>query len=422
MTVHVIKLPDIGEGVADAEVVEWMVAVGDLVKEDQLLAAVMTDKATVEIPSPVSGRVVMLGADIGERIAVGGDLISVDTEVTSGKSDAGQAAASPAPQPAAQAPIAAPAAPKPSVAAATSASPSSVAAVAPSGKAPLAAPAVRDRARMLGIDLAQVPATGPEGHVTHEDLDRYLSAGNISARPSERPRQPERDDLVDVKVVGLRRQISAAMAESSRRVAHFAYVEEIDVTEVEKLRASLNADDHGHTKLTLLPFLMRATVRAVRDFPQINAHFDDERDTIQRHSAVHIGVATQTDAGLMVPVVRHAETRDLWDCASEVKRLAHAARAGRALREELTGSTITISSLGALGGIAATPIINRPEVAIIGVNRQVIRPVWQENQFVPRKMMNLSSSFDHRVIDGYDAAAFIQRLKALLEQPALMFM
>lgn len=418
MTVHVIKLPDIGEGVADAEVVEWMVAVGDLVKEDQLLAAVMTDKATVEIPSPVSGKVVMLGAEIGERIAVGGDLIGVDTEIAAGKPDTLQSTPSSAPDSGASsvsatAPATGNTAPKAPVAA-----PSDTKV----GTAVLAAPALRERARALGVDLSQVRATGPEGHVTHEDLDRYLSSAEAAVRPTQRPDQMPRDDFEDVKIVGLRRQIASAMAEASRNVAHFSYVEEIDVTEVESLRAAINAEEGRQERLTLLPFLMRATVRAIADFPQVNAHFDDAKEVVRRYGAVHLGIATQTDAGLMVPVVRHAETRDLRYLAGEVKRLAEAARAGRALREELTGSTITISSLGALGGIVATPIINRPEVAIIGVNRQVIRPVWKDNQFVPRKMMNLSSSFDHRVIDGYDAAAFIQRIRALLEQPALMFM
>ena len=232
--------------------------------------------------------------------------------------------------------------------------------------------------------------------------------------------------MEEIKVVGLRRRIAEAMAESTRRIAHFSYVEEVDLTALEELRAALNADpdaaSRDRTKLTLLPFLMLAMVKAVAEFPQMNAHYDDEAEVVRRHGAVHIGIATQTPSGLMVPVARHAEARDLWDCASEVKRLADAARGGRATREELSGSTITITSLGALGGIASTPVINRPEVAIVGVNRMAIRPVWQDGGVVPRKMMNLSSSFDHRVIDGYDAAGFIQRIKRLLETPAMIFM
>jgi 2-oxoisovalerate dehydrogenase E2 component (dihydrolipoyl transacylase) len=278
---------------------------------------------------------------------------------------------------------------------------------------------VRWRAREAGIDLRQVRGTGPAGRIRHEDLDVFLREGQ-TARPAG-GRGPDMS-VEEVKVTGLRRRIAQNMAEAKRRIAHFSYVEEVDMTALEDLRGALNATPApDRPRLTLLPFLMQAIVRAVADFPQMNALYDDEREILFRHGGVHVGIATQTPQGLMVPVLRHAEARDLWDCAAEAQRLAEAARAGRAGREELGGSTITITSLGALGGIVTTPVINRPEVAIIGVNRLAVRPVWQGGQFVPRKMMNLSSSFDHRVVDGYDAARFIQRIKALLEAPATIF-
>jgi 2-oxoisovalerate dehydrogenase E2 component (dihydrolipoyl transacylase) len=281
---------------------------------------------------------------------------------------------------------------------------------------PIASPAVRMRARDSGVDLRQVRGSGPAGRITHDDLDAFLAGG-----PKPSAGRVAWTGVETVKVIGLRRRIAQAMAESKRRVAHFSYVEEVDVTALEELRIVLNSEKKDRPRLTLMPFLMVALVRALADFPEINALFDDEAETIERHAGIHIGIATQTPSGLMVPVVRHCEARGLWDCAAEVLRLAEAARAGHATRAELSGSTITITSLGALGGIVTTPVINRPEVAIIGVNKQVVRPVWQSGQFVPRTMMNLSSSFDHRVIDGYVAASFIQRLKALLEAPATIF-
>jgi 2-oxoisovalerate dehydrogenase E2 component (dihydrolipoyl transacylase) len=288
----------------------------------------------------------------------------------------------------------------------------------PLGDKPIASPAVRRRARDAGVDLRQVRGTGPAGRIGHADLDAFLRGGVTAPAVTRRFANTA---VEAVKVIGLRRRIAQKMAESKRRAAHFAYVEEVDVTALEELRASLNAGPKERPKLTVLPFLMQAIVRAVADFPQMNALYDDEAEIVHRHGGVHIGIATQTAAGLMVPVVRHAEARDLWDCAAEVQRLAEAARAGRATRDELTGSTITITSLGALGGIVTTPVLNRPEVAIVGVNRQVVRPVWLGGQFVPRTMMNLSSSFDHRVVDGYDAAQFIQRIKLLIETPAAIF-
>jgi 2-oxoisovalerate dehydrogenase E2 component (dihydrolipoyl transacylase) len=290
----------------------------------------------------------------------------------------------------------------------------------PPAERPIASPAVRQRARDAGIDLRMLRGSGPAGRILHEDIDAYLRGGAGLPPPTGRAINTQ---VEEIRITGLRRRIAERMAEATRRIAHFSYVEEVDLTSLEALRSALNAQAEGkmRPRLTLLPFLMQAVVQAVVEFPQMNALYDDEAEIVRRHGGVHIGIATQTPSGLMVPVVRHAEARDLWDCAAEVKRLADAARAGLATREELSSSTITITSLGALGGIVSTPVINRPEVAIIGVNKLAVRPVWQDGGFVPRKMMNLSSSFDHRIIDGYDAAAFIQRIKLLLETPAMIF-
>jgi 2-oxoisovalerate dehydrogenase E2 component (dihydrolipoyl transacylase) len=418
MGVRVIKLPDVGEGVADAEVVEWHVKVGDVVKEDQTLAAVMTDKATVEIPAPFAGTVLALGAEVGGVLAVGGELLRIDAPGAPGDAPekpapaaaAPQRVAPPAPPPAREEAVVERPFPPPRAAA--------FGPPRPPGEKPIASPAVRGRAREAGVDLRQVRGSGPAGRIRHDDLDAFLRGGGGARGVGRSPNL----EIEAVKVIGLRRRIAQKMAESKRRAAHFSYVEELDVTALEDLRASLNSrEEQGRPRVTLLPFLMLALVRAVADFPQMNALYDDENEVVHRYGGVHIGVATQTPSGLLVPVVRHVEARDLWDCAAEVRRLAAAAREGRAGRDELTGSTITITSLGALGGVVTTPVINRPEVAIVGVNRQVVRPVWQSGQFVPRKMMNLSSSFDHRVIDGYDAAQFIQRIRSLLEAPASIF-
>ncbi|MET1028041.1 MAG: dihydrolipoamide acetyltransferase family protein [Dongiaceae bacterium] len=432
MGIRVVKLPDIGEGVAEAEVVEWQVKVGDLVAEDQVLASVMTDKATVEIPAPCAGTVTELGAEIGQSLAVGAILVRLDVAGAGNPEPAAKKAApatSPSAAPATAAstvsapPVVSEAASLPRAAAAKTIIPPTTSTSAPlgtpraPGEKPVASPAVRGRALEAGVDLRQVRGTGSAGRIRHEDIDLFLRRGQTgTAVPNLANTSVE-----EIKVVGLRRRIAQKMAEATRRVAHFAYVEEVDVTALENLRTTLNNQAGGRAKLTLLPLLMQAVVKAVGDFPQMNAHYDDEADIIRRFGGVHIGMATQTPTGLMVPVIRHAEARDLWDLASEVKRLSDAAREGLATRDELSGSTITITSLGALGGIVSTPVMNRPEVAIIGVNKQAIRPVWQDGQFVPRKMMNLSSSFDHRVIDGYDAARFIQCIKGLLEQPATMF-
>lgn len=422
MGTHVIKMPDIGEGIAEVELSVWHVKVGDMVVEDQVLADVMTDKAMVDIPSPVHGKVIALGGVPGEVMAVGSILISIEVE------GAGNVKESAQPAPVKEAPVAAP-----KVAAAVESKP----VVAPRPAAvcqgpmvareaderPLASPAVRKHALDLGIQLRLVHGTGPAGRVLHEDLDAYLAQGQQpQSTAATAAAYAQRNDEEQIPVIGMRRKIAQRMQDATQRAAHFSYVEEIDVTAVEELRAHLN-EKHGATrgKLTLLPFLVRALVVALRDFPQINARYDDEAQVITRLGAVHVGVATQADIGLMVPVVRHAETRSLWDSAQEISRLAAAARNGKASRDELSGSTITLTSLGALGGIVSTPVLNLPEVAIVGVNKIVERPMVVKGQIVIRKMMNLSSSFDHRVVDGMDAAQFIQAIRGLLEQPATLF-
>ena len=428
MGVRSIKMPDVGEGVAEAEIVEWAVKVGDLVHEDQVVAAVMTDKATVDIPSPVAGSVLALGGAVGDVLAVGAELIRIDApglpdSVLPAPPKPRAAPPEPAPAPRVKLELAEP---KPARAAPAEAPPPrrppepQIGAPRPLGEKPLAAPAVRLKARETGVDLKFVHGSGPAGRITHQDLDAYI-ARPPSPSPARSGRSPN-NAVETIKVVGMRRRIAENMAESARRIAHFSYVEEVDVTALEELRSSLNARaTEERPKLTLLPFLMLGIVKAVGDFPQTNAHYDDDNDVITRFGAVHLGVATQTPNGLMVPVVRHAETLGLYECAREMRRVSEAARQGAAARDELSGSTITLTSLGALGGIVSTPIINRPEVAIVGVNKIVVRPVWRDGGFVPRKTMNLSSSFDHRVVDGYDAATFIQRLRALIEAPATLF-
>jgi 2-oxoisovalerate dehydrogenase E2 component (dihydrolipoyl transacylase) len=426
-----IKMPDVGEGVAEAEIVEWAVKVGDLVREDQVVAAVMTDKATVDIPTPVAGSVLALGGAVGDVLAVGAELIRIDAPgmpdsllPAAPKSRPQQQeppppTAKPEPAPRAAAAEPPPRAPEPQKATPGPHEPQT-GAPRPLGEKPLAAPALRLKAREAGVDLRFVHGSGPAGRITHEDLDAYIVR---PPEPSKRSgRAPTNTAVETIKVVGMRRRIAENMAESARRVAHFSYVEEVDVTALEELRAALNARaTEERPKLTLLPFLILGIVKAVVEFPQINAHYDDENNVITRFGAVHVGVATQTPNGLMVPVVRHAESLGLHECAREMRRVSEAARHGGAAREELSGSTITLTSLGALGGIVSTPIINRPEVAIVGVNKIVVRPVWRDGGFVPRKVMNLSSSFDHRVVDGHDAATFIQRLRTLIEAPAMLF-
>ncbi|MES2049978.1 MAG: dihydrolipoamide acetyltransferase family protein [Pseudomonadota bacterium] len=442
MGLYVIKMPDIGEGIAEVELVAWNVKVGDMVKEDQILADVMTDKATIEIPSPVIGKVLALGGAAGQVMAVGSELIRIEVEgagnFTAGAAAPAKAAATPAPAPVAvaAAPVAAVVATPAPVAATTAAAPAAIkptnasssvlasaGAARQAGEKPIASPALRKRAWDLGVELQFVPGSGLAGRITQDDLDAYVARGaNASTGGSAENRYRELNDEQAIPVIGLRRKIAQKMQDTKRRIPHFSYVEEVDVTELEALRTQLNTrwgKERG--RLSLLPLLMRAVVLAVRDFPQINARFDDDAGIVTRHAAVHLGIAAQTENGLMVPVVRHAEARDLWSCASEMARLAEAARTGKAAREELSGSTITISSLGALGGIVSTPVINHPEVAIIGVNKMVERPMVRNGQVVIRKMMNLSSSFDHRVVDGMDAAEFIQTVRGYLECPATLF-
>ncbi len=419
----IIKMPDVGEGVAEAELVEWHVRPGDPVREDMVLAAVMTDKATVEIPSPVTGKVLWLGAEVGDTVAVKAPLVRIETS-----GEAGEAAPDSVPEALAEKVLDEPVAVSSRLEAKTTAKsekaaprPAPAPREAPDLSAkPLASPAVRLRARESGIDLRQVAGTGPAGRITHEDLDLFISRG---AEPLPAQTGLVRKTAVEeVRMTGLRRRIAEKMSLSTSRIPHITYVEEVDMTALEDLRTTMNRDRKPEQpKLTILPFLMRALVKTVAEQPGVNATFDDHAGVIHRHAAVHIGIATQTPAGLTVPVVRHAEARGIWDCAAELNRLADAARTGTATRDELTGSTITISSLGAIGGIASTPVINHPEVAIVGVNKIAVRPLWDGAQFVPRKIMNLSSSFDHRVIDGWDAAVFVQRLKTLLETPALIF-
>ena len=451
MAVHVVKVPDIGEGIAEVELVEWLVKAGDAVAEDQSLAIVMTDKASVEIPSPVAGTVTRLAGEVGQMLAVGAELAGIEPQAAgegtaAGHSvGAGEAIAAGSADRAGPAGRAGPAAQAgPAVQAGPAMSPpvAAQAVARAGGEKPLASPSVRRHARELGVDLRQVPGSGPGGRVRHEDVETF-AAHTRSAPGAGRPpaREPaaaaaragaaparasasyaERHDEQAVPVIGLRRRIAEAMQEAKRRIPHFSYVEEVDVTELEALRAQLNAKHGaGRGRLTVLPFVLRALVLAVRELPQVNARYDDDAGVVTRHGAVHVGIATQTDAGLMVPVLRHAEALDLWATAAEIARLAQAARGGKALREELSGSTITVTSLGALGGIASTPVINRPEVAIVGVNRIVERPAIRGGAVVARRIMNLSSSFDHRVVDGMHGAEFVQALRGYLECPATMF-
>lgn len=408
MTMHNIKMPDIGEGIAEVELVAWRVAVGDAVAEDQILADVMTDKATVEIPSHVTGTVISLDAEVGQVVAVGTPIIHIKSAAA--QVDQGQVAI----------PIEAPAPAEviPTRSNQTPAEPS-----APTQARPIAAPAVRRRAVELGLDLAQIKPSHDAGRITHADLEQPATCSNKDSDP---PRQNKGytplEAIKTIPIIGLRRKIAQKMQEAKRRIPHFTYVEEIDVTELEHLRAQLN-QQHGATRghLTLLPLLVRALVLALREFPEVNARYDDDAGILTQYAALHLGLATQSDGGLMVPVIQHAEALDLWACAAEISRLAQAARSGKATREELTGSTLTLTSLGALGGIVSTPIINHPEVAIVGTNRIVERPVMLGGAVVARKMMNLSSSFDHRVVDGMNAARFIQRVRSFLECPATLF-
>ncbi|MCK4205700.1 2-oxo acid dehydrogenase subunit E2 [Brucella pituitosa] len=430
-----IKLPDVGEGVAEAELVEWHVKVGDIVREDDLLAAVMTDKATVEIPSSRGGKVIAINGEVGEKIAVGSELVRLEIEggateekpvekIEKNPAPATVETVKPQSAPAPETPVLLQTPVPPKAAApkreATSRAFSGAGPIRSEGERPLATPSVRLRARDAGVDLRRVRGTGPAGRITHEDLDLFFQqetggAPALSGYATD-------TSVNEIKVIGLRRKIAERMAEAKRHIPHITIVEEVDVTQLEELRTGLNNEKkEGRPRLTLLPFVIRTIVKAVKEQPGLNAHFDDEADIIRQFGGVHIGIATQTPNGLIVPVVRHAESMSVFAAATELTRVTEAARNGTAKREELSGSTITITSLGPLGAIATTPIINRPEVAIVGINKMALRPMWDGTQFVPRKMMNLSCSFDHRVIDGWDAAVFVQKLKSLLETPAMIF-
>jgi 2-oxoisovalerate dehydrogenase E2 component (dihydrolipoyl transacylase) len=441
MTAFQMKLPDVGEGVAEAEIVEWLVAVGDAVTPDSVLAEVLTDKATVEVACPVTGVVTALHGEPGDVRAVGSELVDIETDDQApapdgGSNDAGDDEAdthqadtdqADTDQPDTdQADTAQPdtdqadtATDAPRVEASPPDPPPTSGA---SGTRPTAAPAVRARASSLGIDLAVVSGTGPAGRVLHADLDRMLAGGSTQgAHP------PASDEGRPQPIRGVRRRIADRLSAAWTEIPHITYVDAIDVTELERLRRELNRssdehdDEHDGVRLTLLPFLARAISIACGEQPHLNAHYDHAAETLTTFDAVHVGIATQTDAGLLVPVVRNVESREIWDVATEVGRVTAAARDGNATRDELSGSTITITSLGALGGLVTTPIINAPEVAIVGVNKMEMRPVWRSGSFEPRQMFNLSSSFDHRMVDGWDAATFMQRIKALLETPALLF-
>lgn len=410
MSVYPVKLPDVGEGVAEAELIAWHVSVGDMVSAESTLAEVMTDKATVEISSPVAGTVTFLRGEVGDVLAVGSEFVGIETGVETGVEIRIETGVETGPESVAaeSAVIAAPA---------PTSGPVAPNRPAPGGRA-LAAPAVRARAAALGIDLATVPGSGPDGRVVHADLDARL------AQRATRPPAPVEiggEGRVE-PVRGLRRRIADRLTTSWSEIPHITYVEAVDATEVEELRAELNGrHEAGGPRLTLLPFLAKAIVLACAEQPRLNARYDAVAQQLAIAEAVHLGIATQTPDGLMVPVVRNAERRGLWDLAGEIGRVSGAARGGTATSQELSGSTITITSLGALGGLVTTPIINHPEVAIVGVNKLETRAVWRNEIFEPRLMFNLSCSFDHRIVDGWDAATFVQRLKSLLEMPALLF-
>jgi 2-oxoisovalerate dehydrogenase E2 component (dihydrolipoyl transacylase) len=413
MGIFKFKLPDIGEGIAEAELVAWHVKPGDWVEEDAPLADLMTDKATVEMSAPVAGRVIEVAGEIGDQIAIGSILATFETEGEDATDAPTPAPAEPAAPEDEPAPTVEDVIPLPPPPAAASQEPEPE---VTDRRRMLASPAVRQRARDLGIDLVEVkPAE--DGRVRHADLDAFLSynAGRGYGAPAGR----RADEAV--RVIGLRRRIAENMAASKRHIPHFSYVEELDVTKLEALRADLNATRGAKPKLTMLPLLIAAICKTLPDFPMINARYDDEAGVVTRSGAVHLGMATQTDMGLMVPVIRDTQDRNIWQIAAEITRLAEAARTGKARSEELSGSTLTITSLGALGGIATTPVINRPEVAIIGPNKVVERPVVRDGAIVVAKIMNLSISCDHRVVDGWDAANFVQALKRLVETPALLF-
>ena len=411
MSNFVFKLPDIGEGVVEGEVVQWHVSVGDSVSEDDPIVDVMTDKATVTIPSPTSGVISSLSGGVGDMIAVGTTLLEISTgeamESEGGVAVGGDEGAETDPEPA-PAPAPAPTPKEPSQSS--------------TGRV-LASPAVRKRARENDVDLSTVRGSGPAGRIRHADLDAYIAAGGSIAGAPPMAYSVKRTEVTPVKVVGLRRKISEQMSLSKSRIPHFSYFEEVDITELESLRQILNSTkDETQPKLTYLPFIMLALAKIMPEHPECNAHFDDEGGVVNRQGAVNLGIATQTDRGLYVPVVKHVEAMDIWNAASEMQRVSGSARDGSASLDELTGSTFTITSLGREGGLGATPIINHPEVSILGVHKAREMPVVRDGKIVIRRIMNLSSAFDHRVVDGADGASLIQHLKRMLENPALIFM
>ena len=420
------KLPDIGEGVVEGEIVEWMVAVGDTVKEDDPILSVMTDKATVEIPAPCDGTVASLVGDAGDIIPVGGVCIVFDVEGEGNASAATEEKeetvepVEDVPAPVVEetpAPVKTPPAPAPATAAPVQRA---------AGTKALASPAVRQRARAANIDLQLVAGSGPAGRISHADLDRHIAGGATGATasmPIGGVPKVARTGTEDIKVIGLRRKIADGMMASYSTIPHFSYFEEVDITELESLRQHLNATrPDGAPKLTYLPFIMQALVKALAQRPECNALYDDEAGVVTRHEAIHLGIATQTDRGLYVPVVKHVEAMDIWQSAAEMTRVTQATRDGKAGVEDLSGSTFTITSLGRLGGLGATPIINKPEVGILGVHNAKDRPVVKNGQVVVRRIMNLSSSWDHRVVDGHDGASLVQLIKSYLEHPATIFM
>lgn len=415
------RLPDVGEGVAEAEIVAWHVKVGDKLDEDQLMVDVMTDKATVEMTSPVAGHVIAVHGEVGQRVPVGSVLVELGT---GGQRPAASAAPahliSNTEQGESDKKISIVPEPLMDTRARSLNEPFATLSNPGNGMRPLASPATRRRAYELGIALENVPGSGPAGRITSGDLEAFVARSNRAPEPGRRARA---ERVTETKVVGMRRRIAENMVQSKSRIPHFTYIEEFDLTELERLRRQLNTEGNAERpRLTLLPFFMRALVKLVPQFPKVNARYDDEAGVLRCHEALHIGVATQTPNGLLVPVIRHVEALSIFECAAELSRVTAAAREGKATRSELTGSTITLTSLGTLGGIAATPVINYPEVAIIGPNKLVDRPVMTNGQITVRTMMNLSASFDHRIVDGYDAARLVQAFKRLIEQPALIFM
>ena len=427
MGIYAFKLPDIGEGVVEGEVVEWMVSMGDTVKEDDPILSVMTDKATVEIPSPVDGKVSKIIGEPGDILPVGEVCIEfeVDGAGNSASSSEATTAEAPSPEPAAKPePVETKPQPvsEPVVEAPAPAAPVARAA----GTKALASPAVRQRAREANVDLQLVAGSGPGGRISHADLDRHIAGGASGATsfaPVGATTKMMMTGTEEIKVIGLRRKIADSMMASYSTIAHFSYFEEVDITALEELRQHLNSTrPEGAPKLTYLPFIMQALVKALRESPECNALFDDEANVVTRHQAINLGIATQTDRGLYVPVVKHVEAMDIWQSAVEMVRVTSATREGKATADELTGSTFTITSLGKLGGLGATPIINKPEVGILGVHNAKERAVVRNGQIVVRRMMNLSSSWDHRVVDGHDGATLVQRVKTLLENPATIFM